>query len=286
MKWYDGIALALIYIAFVGVLIATAFIGRSIIFPEKAEAVLTTNTIPRSLIGGGCGSGGYADILTSSSTLSIFQKKTNTGGGSGSPCRLYALGTLPDTYGNLGFTELTIDYSVDVVSGVCTGVGIYSLSGSGSPNVFNLFQNTASSTTNIDIAPTSTTINIISYGASSSVSFGFGVYSYSPTANECYLNVTAVKDQNGINYLHFFDTDSGGGGGDTIINITDNGMTTSEWTCETTGDETICTATATTSVRQYDGPTYYEWLLVAGIMIFILFYMLWPRLSILKFRKE
>lgn len=81
-------------------------------------------------------------------------------------------------------------------------------------------------------------------------------------------------------YLHIEVVNSGGGGGGSNIYVGDtiSGMV-SEWECTTSGDTTNCEAIATSSIGMYNGPNFQEWLFVGGVIIFLLSFMFWGRIS-------
>lgn len=49
------------------------------------------------------------------------------------------------------------------------------------------------------------------------------------------------------------------------------------WTCLTTASGTDCTVTAT-STGLYNGANFQEWLFVAGVIIFLLSFIVWGRI--------
>lgn len=70
----------------------------------------------------------------------------------------------------------------------------------------------------------------------------------------------------------------GGGGSNIYVGDTISGMV-SEWECTTSGDTTNCEAIATSSIGMYNGPNFQEWLFVGGVIIFLLSFMFWGRIS-------
>lgn len=85
-----------------------------------------------------------------------------------------------------------------------------------------------------------------------------------------------------FSFTHVETITSGGGGGANIyVGDTISGMV-SEWECTTSGDTTNCAAIATSSIGMYNGPNFQEWLFVGGVIIFLLSFMFWGRISFNK----
>lgn len=85
-----------------------------------------------------------------------------------------------------------------------------------------------------------------------------------------------------VYYVYPLGGGGGGGGGSNIyIGDTISGMV-SEWECTTSGDTTNCEAISTSSVGIYNGPNFYEWLFVAGILVFLISFSFWGKISFTK----
>jgi hypothetical protein len=51
-----------------------------------------------------------------------------------------------------------------------------------------------------------------------------------------------------------------------------------QWICETAGATSTCSVTASSTVGLYNGANFQEWLFVAGVIIFLLSFMVWGRI--------
>lgn len=282
----EGLALAGVYLMVVAVLFGGFLLARTIIFPAEAGAytverssdyiiyAVTTFSNQPSGSGGSLYSGIYSTTTATGTALRINPNYTTGGSGVN---YMYAW---HDWRKNAPIfsTSTPIAYAYSA-SNCGASALVFGLSSTTLPNSASDYQSLSNSVYNAG----TTTYNVGANGAPYALGIragqkqGCDLYVY-------YIRNASTSENYLVSYAEAIPTSTPSGGG-SIINITDNGMITSEWTCTTDGDETVCEATATSSVRQYDGPTYYEWLLVAGVILFVLLYMLWPRLSVLKFNK-
>lgn len=70
--------------------------------------------------------------------------------------------------------------------------------------------------------------------------------------------------------------------GGLVIVVTDEGTMITEWTCVTEENETVCSATATTTPPvYYDGANFQEWLVMCGVFLFLISLMTWRRMSVI-----
>lgn len=273
----EGLALAGVYLMVVATLICSFFIARAILLPTDADAFYYDNTDAVDAHATNmANSGGGREYWLRSLVQATSTKFYIYSNWSDSSSNFWNMRRLVLTSPLASSTQVTFNYSVTRRGGSChAGGGFINSTGfttASPPDAFTVF--TSSSSSASYTLTTSTTTQYVWYGARSRQG----------QTQDCDIYFTSIT-ADGNQLLTFADSSASGSGGGNIINITDNGMTTSEWTCTTDGDETICEATATSSVRAYDGPTYYEWLLVGGVIIFILLLGTWSRLSILRFKK-
>lgn len=114
---------------------------------------------------------------------------------------------------------------------------------------------------------------------------------YTPLTNAVYVSylISTTYYLPG-SILEFNDISTGGSGGgtsgSTTINIIGDNMLTTAWTCATGATATNCTATATSSLGLYNGPDFQEWLFVMTVIIFIVSFFFWPKISWVRIHKE
>jgi hypothetical protein len=115
---------------------------------------------------------------------------------------------------------------------------------------------------------------------------GFGIRNDNSAVLDCNVILTSLQ-YNGVDVYEWFDElPEGGSGGGNVIIVDNIGSMTSEWECTVDGDTTNCLAIATSTTGLYNGPNFQEWLFVAGVIVFILSFMFWGRISFTNIPKR
>lgn len=181
------IILLIILITFtVGIVKANAFY-----LSTASEAFNTSNLTSHN---------GYSNYVTSSSSITQRYVKTTT---AGTGLKYYKYGNLPGTYTSLGITTLYIDWSLQINSGQC-GLNFGWRKDSTAIQNFNVVSNKSTS-----ISATTTSLVISFWGMDDGNIFAFGVApSTGSVTSDCLLTVTRIYDEDGNDYLLFYDQDS------------------------------------------------------------------------------
>lgn len=242
------------------------------LFPVTGNAVLIDSngfTVP-SYIGGmtrGSGTGGgTAEIYATPTSFNLDTSLSRIS---------FAEVVFPLPSLSTGTTSF--DYLMTVSSGASNGcrIGVAQMT---STTTISRVSTTAHS--NVSANATGT----ISWNTSTPI-YAAGVFVGQSEGNadirDCFAEITNLTFNDLPLYTYYSslpEPEPGGGGGNIII-VDNIGSMTSEWECTVDGDTTNCLAVATSSTGLYNGPNFQEWLFVAGVIIFILSFMFWGRIS-------